>query len=440
MAHESKLKVGAAKYNITPPLDQARRLGEKGLATDVIGELCARATVFDDGRNRAAIVLLDLSEFFLNITKGVRKLAGKWTGIPEENIMVCATHTHNSAKIIDHDDPYDTDGVMIEDKKLSDETQAYLDMLYRYAASAVSLADSRRRPARGKIGEISVPGIGSPRMRMKDGSVASLTHAETMEHYNMEDAESVSPYDDALRVAVFEDMDGKLICGMGNFGCHNALAMGSTTLNSDYFGWAAEKIESEMGDRFVFSLMAGPEGNVHPAAFFDHDVPASEAESFVPVAGRMLYDAMKKTWDKLEPFKADAVASARKEVYFTLQKPLPLRARNYLQKRGITGGRQDEKGVFSELQMIRVGDFAVLGLCGEVFHEIAENLRKRSPFKYTWVNSLCNDELSYLMPAHEHRRDNESGKMNVQKEFAIPDGTAEGLIYETYRELFARAE
>jgi len=275
---------------------------------------------------------------------------------------------------------------------------------------------------------------------MKDGSVASLTHAETMEHYNMEDAESVSPYDDALRVAVFEDMDGKLICGMGNFGCHNALAMGSTTLNSDYFGWAAEKIEKEAGDRFVFSLMAGPEGNVHPAAFFDHDVPASEAESFVPVAGRMLYDAMKKTWDKLEPFKADIVASARKEVYFTLQKPLPLRARNYLQKRGITGGRQDEKGVFSELQMIRVGDFAVLGLCGEVFHEIAENLRKRSPFKYTWVNSLCNDELSYLMPAHEHRRDNESGKMNVQKEFAIPDGTAEGLIYETYRELFARAE
>ena len=126
MAHESKLKVGAAKYNITPPLDQARRLGEKGLATDVIGELCARATVFDDGRNREAIVLLDLSEFFLNITKGVRKLAGKWTGIPEENIMVCATHTHNSAKIIDHDDPYDTDGVMIEDKKLSDETQATL--------------------------------------------------------------------------------------------------------------------------------------------------------------------------------------------------------------------------------------------------------------------------------------------------------------------------
>lgn len=435
---EFALKVGAAKFNITPPLDQARRLGPKGLATDVIGELCARATVFDDGKNKAAVVLLDLSEFFPNIANGVRKLSSKWTGIPEENIMVCATHTHNSAKIVDHDDPYDTNGVMIVDEKLSDETQAYLDMLYRYAASAVFLADSNLKPARGKAGEISVPGIGKPRLRMKDGRVASLTHAETMEHYNIEDVESVSPYDDALLIAVFEDMDGRPICGMGNFGCHNALAMGSTTLNSDYFGWAAERIEKETGGGFVFSLMAGPEGNVHPAAFFDHDVPASEAESYVPVAGKMLYDGIKKIWTFLEPFKSATVSSARKEVYFHLQNPLPLRAKNYLQKRGIVGGKQDEKGVFSELQMIRVGDFAILGLCGEVFHEIAMNLKKMSPFKFTWVNSLCNDELSYLMPAHEHKRDNESGKMNIQKEFAIPDGTAEELIYGTFKELFAK--
>ena len=92
------------------------------------------------------------------------------------------------------------------------------------------------------------------------------------------------------------------------------------------------------------------------------------------------------------------------------------------------------------MQIIRVGDFAILGLCGEVFHEIALNLRKMSPFKYTWVDSLCNDELSYLMPVHEHKRDMESGKMNVQKEFALPDETAEGLIYETFKELFVRVK
>ncbi|MFH0964426.1 MAG: hypothetical protein V2A58_10495 [Planctomycetota bacterium] len=440
MKMESTLKIGAAKFNITPPLDQARRLGSKGLATDVIGELCARATVFDDGANKAAIVLLDISEFFPNITKGVRKLASKWTDIPAKDIMVCATHTHSSAKVIDYDDPYDTGGVMVEYEALSDETQGYLDMLYRYAASAVFLADSRLKPARGKIGEISLPGIGRPRARMKDGSVSSFAASLGIQDIQEDQIESYSFYDDALRIAVFEEMDGKPICGMGNFGCHNALALEGTTLDSDFFGWAAEKMEHEIGNGFVFSLMAGPEGNVHPAALFEHTIPPDEAAALVPVAGKMVYDGMKKIWGKLEPFRADVVSSASKEVYFTLQQPLPLRARTYLHRRGVTGGKQDEKGVFSELQMIRVGDFAILGLCGEVFHEIALNLRQASPFEHTWVDSLCNDELSYLMPAHEHKRDIESGKMNVQKEFALPDETAEGLIYDTFRELFRRVK
>ena len=44
------------------------------------------------------------------------------------------------------------------------------------------------------------------------------------------------------------------------------------------------------------------------------------------------------------------------------------------------------------------------------------------------------------MPAYEHKRDIESGKMNVQRDFALTDETAEALIYETYRELFARVK
>ena len=434
------LRVGAAKFNITPPLDQARRLGPKGLATDVIGELCARATVFCDGADKAAIVLLDISEFFPNITNGVRNLASKWTDVPAENIMVCATHTHSSAKVIDYDDPYDTGGVMIEYEALSDETQAYLDMLYRYAASAVFLADSRLKPARGKIGEIPVPGIGRPRARMKDGSVASFHTSLGIGDIARDQIESQPLYDDALRLVVFEDTDGTPICSLANFGCHNGLTMAGTTLDSDFFGWAMERMEKETGGKFVFSLMAGPEGDVHPAALFERAVSPAQAAALAPVAGKMLYDAICKTWGELEPFQADVVSSASKEVYFTLQQPLPLRAKTYLHGRGVTGGKQDDKGVYSELQLIRIGDFAILGLGGEVFHEIALNLRDASPLKHAWVNSLCNDELSYLMPAHEHERDNECGQMNTQKEFALTDETAEALIYDTFRELFRRVK
>ncbi|MDD3725895.1 MAG: hypothetical protein PHI44_01685 [Candidatus Ratteibacteria bacterium] len=435
-----ELRVGAAKYNITPALDQARRLGPKELATDVVGQLFVRATVFDDGKTKAAIVVLDISEFFPNITEGIRALAGKWTDIPPEHILVCATHTHSGAKVIDYDDPYDYGGVIVEYNEISEGTRLYLEMLYRWAASAIFLADSRLKPVVGKIGEISVPNIGRPRARMKDGSVASFTYADNIDNIDKKQIESFSFYDDTLRVAVFEDMKGSPVCGLANFGCHNALAMGWTTLDSDFFGWAMDRTEEEIGKRFVFSLMAGPEGNVHPAGLTEKSISAEEAASLVPVAGNILYEKIKEIWNNLELFRTDSVSCARKEVYFPVQQPTPIRAKNYLYRRKTAGGKQDDKGVFSELQIIRIGELAILGLCGEVFHEIAFNLRKISPFKYTWVTSLCNDELSYLMPEHEYKRDKESGKMNVQKEFAIPDETAEARIYEAFKELFEKVK
>jgi len=84
--------------------------------------------------------------------------------------------------------------------------------------------------------------------------------------------------------------------------------------------------------------------------------------------------------------------------------------------------------------LIRIGELAIMACGGEVFNEIALNLRKASPLKYAWVGSLCNDEMSYYMPAWEHQRDLASGVMNVQLDFALTDETAEGIIYGDVRE------
>lgn len=438
---ETKFKVGRAKISIMPPLDQARRLGPKGLATDIIGELCARATVFDDGKNKVAIVLLDLSEIFPNVTRGIRQLASKWTEIPAENILVCLTHTHSSAKVIDHDDPHDEGGVMVHYESLSEKTQEYLNILCRQAASAVFLANSHLVPAKAKIGEISLPGIGRPsRITLKDGRVASLGLDVGIKDIPPEEIDSESPYDDALRMVIFEDMAGKPLCGLANFGCHNDLALAGTTLNSDFFGWAMSRIENELGNKFVFSIMSGPEGDVQPVALIEHGVSGEEGEALVSVAGKILYDSIKKVWERLEPLPVEVISLASKEVYFPWRKPLTIRGKAYIYNREIAGGKQDEKGAFGELQLIRIGDLAILALCGEVFHEIALNLRKGSPCKHTWITSLCNDELTYLMPAWEHKRDVDSGKIDVQLDFALTDEKAEGIIYETFKELFVRVQ
>lgn len=80
------------------------------------------------------------------------------------------------------------------------------------------------------------------------------------------------------------------------------------------------------------------------------------------------------------------------------------------------------------LRMVLIGDLAVLAVCGEVLQEVAATLRRKSPFKHTWVTSLSNDRLLYLMPAWEYRRELAAGRGGAQFQWVITDETAEEIL------------
>jgi len=82
------LRAGVAKINITPAPAQRR-----GRA--VRANLYARAVVLADGRTTAAIVVLDWLAAFGQVTDLARQLAARLTDIPEQNILIWATHNHS---------------------------------------------------------------------------------------------------------------------------------------------------------------------------------------------------------------------------------------------------------------------------------------------------------------------------------------------------------
>jgi neutral ceramidase len=91
------LKAGAAASNITPPLDEPI-VGGWGspLATHIHDELYARCLVLDDGKTRLVFVILDslgVSREVFDVAKGI---IHEKTGIPIENMLMAATHTHSS--------------------------------------------------------------------------------------------------------------------------------------------------------------------------------------------------------------------------------------------------------------------------------------------------------------------------------------------------------
>ena len=100
-ACQAVIKGGFSKVDITPPVGvwlsgyASRNKPSEGISD----KLYAKALVLDDGQNKIAIVSADLLWFPLEITAEIREIAKKKIGIPESNVLVCATHTHFGPKI-----------------------------------------------------------------------------------------------------------------------------------------------------------------------------------------------------------------------------------------------------------------------------------------------------------------------------------------------------
>jgi hypothetical protein len=48
------------------------------------------------------------------------------------------------------------------------------------------------------------------------------------------------------------------------------------------------------------------------------------------------------------------------------------------------------------LNIILVGDVAFVGIPGELFAELGMEIKRRSPFRYTYVVGIANDYIGYL--------------------------------------------
>jgi hypothetical protein len=92
-----QFRAGAATSNITPWLGISSNGGmQDRLPQHVHDELHARALVLDDGQTRLALVTVD-SCMVPRQTDAAKKLAREHTGLPIENMLMSATHTHRPA-------------------------------------------------------------------------------------------------------------------------------------------------------------------------------------------------------------------------------------------------------------------------------------------------------------------------------------------------------
>jgi hypothetical protein len=148
---QAALKGGCAKVEITPPLG-VTLIGSYGKPSDaVMDDLYAKAMVLATAAT-VAIVAADLLYTPLEeITDPVRTIIHEELGIPKQNIMVCATHTHSGPEVFTRSKLPPKSRVPV-----SDLARSYLQVLVRKMADAVLMAHQNLREVRigTAVGEV----------------------------------------------------------------------------------------------------------------------------------------------------------------------------------------------------------------------------------------------------------------------------------------------
>ena len=380
-----QFKAGAAKADITPPIGfpMAGSYSER-LVSGVHDELYAKALIVDDSKNKLALVICDNIRPFPKAYQKARKLIFDDLGIPPENIIICATHTHSGPRMIA---PYD-------------------EMLSVKIADAVHIANQRLQPAIIKAGVGKEENISfNRRFLMKDGTVRCNPG-----NLNPDVVKPMGPIDPEIGIFYITTPDEKPIATFVNFAMHLAVVVGTET-SADYAYFLGKILKAVKSDDMIVFFGAGACGNINHLVVKKprklRGLKKAEQIGYVLAGGVIkeyptlnplenlelkaeseivLLELQQYTRDEIEQAKIDAKKSPTgSSTKITARKALKiLRLQEF-----------HSKVMEAEVQAFKIGDIAIVSVPGELFVELGLAIKEKSPFKYTFVIEHSQSDIGY---------------------------------------------
>ena len=369
-ANAGALKVGAAKTDITPgDLTNLNPFGG-GSFTATHDPIYARALVFSDGSETAAIVSLDVPE--VGDMTSLRQRIDRELGIKVDHIMIAATHDHSAPRV-----GKVSPGALAQDG--GPESARYSETVFDKIVTALREAKSSAQPARFGLGKGAVD-INVNRDQYTPGKGWGLGY------------DPDGPSDKTVWVLRFETLNGKPIAQLFDYAVHSNVTFGIKEISADLAG-AAERYVEKNGEGTIGLFLMGAAGDQAPKVFHGgqrgdvvHDRElAYEAND---AQGLMLGAEVLRVARQIEPLTADVSIRAA-----TRETTCPT-------KQGVgqmsTMTTVHSPTVTLRLGLIQLNQVAITGVSGEVVTNIYRHLQKETPLANTILATIVNDRVGYL--------------------------------------------
>lgn len=355
-----------------------------GKAVGQEGLLRAAAVVIEGPRHeRIALVACDVLMINRDILDQAARRIEQATGIPFDHTLINATHTHHAPTTVTvHGYARDVEFTrQVEDKIVAAATRANRGL------TPVTL--------KFRLGEESSVGKNS-RLLLGDGTIFWVgSRADAVR--------PTGPFDPELPVLAFERPDGHDEAVLFNHSTHTIGTLKPGVRSPSFYGLAAQALEKQTGGTVLF--FEGASGSTHnldvtpaEAMYRIQQAVAIALEEAQPRAVPRVQARRRELTVKVRSFRDDeddkAVAG-----YCTKRIPDAQAAQSVINtframRKKLAPLQGEERNTW--VQALVVGDIAIVGVPGEFFTVLGQEIKRRSPYRYTCVFELANDYIGYI--------------------------------------------
>jgi hypothetical protein len=357
-APSADFRAGIAVRVVTPDplLPISGGVGPSHPATQKRGELTVRALVLADEDTKVAIVSADFLGFPSVLADKAR---AQVKGIPPENILIGATHTHSGPDCYGFPDGK---GGTAADLK-------YLDSVCARMADAINEAAAKLQPASLKIatGEAQ-------------GKIAYNYYADRL-------------YDPRCHVIQAIGSDGKPLATLVNYAIHpEVLGSRQGICSPDLIGPLYDRLQERGAGVGIF--MNSAQGGMVTA---DNRRPeGKESRSWEECLriGHLLADEAMRIVEKAAVQKSPGLFCESRTVSFPVDS-LELRA--VISASPLLLGDKDAAKVSTRLNLVNVGNAQILTIPGEALPNIGYYLKRNMRGQHNLLFGLTNDAFGYIL-------------------------------------------